>query len=1108
MNRILLSGLSGFLVFLVPAGPGVVAQSSMPSPSGAPELQQTSTSVSDPVQAPALPTTGTVSQTPGTTQPLTPSQQKEAEARKKADAKKEADAKKKAEKQALAEANAQRKADADAKKKADAAAQEAQKKEDADAQEAQKKADAQKKLESEAQKSQADHQLPISNNSSKFSVFSLQSPLSAQSSTASSPTANTELKFDNGFIHNNSASTAYLVHGKLLAPGVKLPIAPHATNDFAYALADGTGCIAGKSLAEQVISSDPPSLTLQPGKIFPPRRNNIAVSEPKAVDPTFLKQKYNQAAQALAGLTPWSASALTSQYGALQGSTNSNSYLAAQLTTAGQPQTQTTYATGQPSTTTTNYAANCPTGYVVTGITTGNGITCALPTTGPASDQGTLTVNQTTIPTPSVQSQVSVPAFSASIPTVPTATGALSPPSSLGLSPTDVLTQQVELNSELLTYQALYNGIASDNSQISSNGSVGSVRPQVTLAFPITVQPYAPYPGAVAEVRIFMVPGREKELEAKEIPGPHLSVVNLLPASNTYNVARATTNTKQFGAGVTLDVIGIGVTGGKTKSALYLAKDTDTIALQYPNPAQMQDGDSKTPLMSMFRELKHMGQCEATSTDVWATAAQAIEKEPYDRHRALIFGWQFKPVLGNQNVLPINRLLYAQVALNDIQSEIAPIIFVETRWRQYDRKTGVVGAVYQNSCSWQYLGTANPLHYETEVAYVTTDDLGGGNVRVVANGRFTDPNFQVRMGNTQKAPDAVNTTQTQFEYYTTAAALVSTPTLQVLSEGNDPVPIVTAPAKPATCQMGPVTAHATPYADGTAVVTVDMPFGSDRTSTDEFPLVLSAGTVYGLQGHPFISNNATTAQERSVQFSEKLDALTGNPAVVVKDVSWSQSPVSATISIGPAFSAVQLLRAKTSPPTGAGTPPPGKDNTDSTVVTQGLYQIAGTGFRSFCKTASTCDLSPLTYIDTTSGAATTFDNTQLRIIDDRTARLTVDDKIAKAVPNWPLVLEWTDPSGAKSDWSLSTKATPPTSITADIQPNRNDGVKVVFSGQDFSGVSNVGFEGTNLTILAKDSKSITVLVTTAVTKTAGTKDLIATGADGKPIVLPLTVVGR
>jgi hypothetical protein len=45
-------------------------------------------------------------------------------------------------------------------------------------------------------------------------------------------------------------------------------------------------------------------------------------------------------------------------------------------------------------------------------------------------------------------------------------------------------------------------------------------------------------------------------------------------------------------------------------------------------------------------------------------------------------------------------------------------------------------------------------------------------------------------------------------------------------------------------------------------------------------------------------------------------------------------------------------------------------------------------------------------------------------------------------------------------------------------------------------------------VLAQDKKSITVLVTTKVTTSAGSKDLIATGADGKPVILPLTVTSK
>jgi hypothetical protein len=627
-----------------------------------------------------------------------------------------------------------------------------------------------------------------------------------------------------------------------------------------------------------------------------------------------------------------------------------------------------------------------------------------------------------------------------------------------------------------------------------------------------------------------MLPGRNAEIETEnqKAQGPKMSLVNLLPASNTYNVAQATTSTKQFGAGVTFSLIGVGVNGGKTKSALYLAKDTDTIALEYSNPAEARDNDAKKPLLATFRNMLPMGECDATRENAWEEdATLASDKEPYDTQRAIIFGWQFKPVLGNQDIQPINRLFYAQVALDNTKNALAPAIFVETRWRQYNRKTGVVGEIYKDSCSWQYLGNASPLQYQTEVAYVTTNDLGGGNVQVVANGRFTDPNFQIRMGNLQKLPDATNNSLTEFEFFTTAAALVSAPTLEVLSEGKDPVPVVTIPSSD-QCQMDSVTAHATPYSDGTAMVTLDMNYGANRTVPDESPLVLAGGTVYGLQDHPFLSPDGdVSANPRRVQFIEKMDALTASPVVVVKDVNWSQISLSARVDIGPTFSSVQALpidpsasNGGTTPGSGAagggavGTTVAGGPNTtaaDKVVpLTAGLYQLTGTAFRSFCKSDGTCEPSSLAYVNASTGAATALKPTELQIINDQTARLTVDGDITKAVPNWPIVLEWTDSSGVKSDWSLSTKVNSQssTAITADKQPKRHDSVSVVFSGQDFSGVSGVAFENTNLTIMAKSTKSITVLVTTGVTATIGTKDLIATGADGKPIILPVTVIAQ
>ena len=444
---------------------------------------------------------------------------------------------------------------------------------------------------------------------------------------------NTEDLFDPASTNNPGQTRAdkFWVNGQVVDATQAESLSALSAGFAAYRLSAPAGCQAATTIsAAEIGVSKPPtnSLPIDVGD-----RNNIDLPEIKQVDMQFIRQKMTQAAQALSSISPWIGSAITSQYGGVQGSTNTTSYFAAQATFAGQPQVQSTYNTGQPSTVQTSYNGQCPSGYFISGITAGNGITCSAvtattPSTGPLS--GSLSSTQVTTPTPSLQTQITAPAFAATVPAQPAATGALNPTSTVAPNPYDALSQQVELNSELLTYEALYSGLASDNSFISPAGAVGGPRHQVTLAFPIDVSPFTPYKGAVAEVRVFMIPARVKTAQP---PAHPLSVVNLLPASNTYNVARATTDTKQFGAGVTLDLIGISATGGKTKSTLYLAKDTDTIALQYQNPVSGLDPDVKTPMGGAFRNLLPVGECSATGQDVWKKTA---DDPNYDRLRLAV----------------------------------------------------------------------------------------------------------------------------------------------------------------------------------------------------------------------------------------------------------------------------------------------------------------------------------------------------------------------------------------------------------------------------------------------------------------------------------------
>jgi hypothetical protein len=66
----------------------------------------------------------------------------------------------------------------------------------------------------------------------------------------------------------------------------------------------------------------------------------------------------------------------------------------------------------------------------------------------------------------------------------------------------------------------------------------------------------------------------------------------------------------------------------------------------------------------------------------------------------------------------------------------------------------------------------------------------------------------------------------------------------------------------------------------------------------------------------------------------------------------------------------------------------------------------------------------------------------------------------------------------------------------------------VFSGQDFTSISQITFEDAPLSIVAKDKKSISVLLTTKVTAAEGNKTLVATPTTGKPTMLSIYVEGR
>jgi hypothetical protein len=699
------------------------------------------------------------------------------------------------------------------------------------------------------------------------------------------------------------------------------------------------------------------------------------------------------------------------------------------------------------------------------------------------SVQGSTTTNTNlsaqAAPTPAASSTTTPSA----VPTAPAAPSTPASPTPV-LAPLDALTRQVELNAELLTYEAALNGFASDNLVIGSDGKISGTRRQVSMAFPISVNAYGPYNGAVAEVRIVLVPHTDSL--------GHLSVVNLLPDSRTYDVAKITTDTKQFGAGVTLDAVTLGVTSGKQKTAMYLAKDTDTIALQYPNPSAKADPDSKRQFGRGFRNLLPTGECLSTGVN-WKDMKTLVG---YDPDRAIVFGWQFRPVLNDDNVRPGPRTVIAQLALDGGQGG-APIAFVETRWRSYDRKRGIVGDIYRDSCTWNFLSDTAALTYDPTILNVETEDLGSGTMRVKAHGFFPDPNIQVRIGGTQRAPDVISPDDTDLEVIAPASTLANAPNVDLIGSYGQVWHLVVPAAAGKKCALDSFTAREFPGSDGTAEVNLDLTYGADRAIDDiHSPVLLIGSTAYGLRDNPFQgwkTASVSGVPHGYVELTAKTDDLKQLPSLVVRDLEWTPKQVTAPIVKDPTFLTVATAGATT--------------NADPKTLATGWYSVTGTNFEQVSLADCATKGSPCMQLlnSTDPGNNINLDKAHIHVANASSLFVKLDT----ATPA-PLTIVWNDGRGL-STWSLTPKnSSADKKVAADpAQLQKGDSRVVHFTGVDFSKTSGVKFEDTDLSVISKDkdSQGISVLVPTKVTGTAGTKQMLAVQAGGgDPILLTVTVV--
>jgi len=892
--------------------------------------------------------------------------------------------------------------------------------------------------------------------------------------------------------------------------------------------------------------NDAASVSLEP-YVEPPSAtdvaNGIEVGSVKVYDTIALKRMLNDTAAQLASISGFNAAPITAALGNLQGVTRDTSYLSAQVTTTPLPTiTQTNGnnlaanssmvgASATPGSSTSTVTIQCPNGSVPTIGTNGvQGCTVVPPGTPATGSTSTETLNGSTQAPSTIQQTNNLAqtqqngttttsgGYAVSVPTAPVSS-AMAAPTNIGVASADVLAEQVELNSQITTLRMLLQGASSDQYLLTNSRAVAT-RQQTTIGFTISLDPPRRFRHAVADVRIVVLPPEGQT---------GVSIMNMLPSEKTYNVAKVTSHQTAFGGGVVVEPISISGSTGRSKDRLYLAKDTDTLALQYPAPPP-----AVVPEPLTAREHIHDGVKAIVDLQKFKDC-----KEPTGDGNTIVFGWQFRPVLGAEFVKGGQRQVFAQLALPaNLNDEYVPTVYVLTRWREYDPSKQVVGETYKGSCSGKVDKSGVALLTPLKVRDLRVNDVGNGEVQLSARGDFFASGMTVRAGSNAVSPTTFD--GNSVELFANVHDVLQSGSLTVIGPNGQksPFAVVTADGKEQSCGIASATLHAVPRPDGNSLVTLTTNLGSSYELDDVLdgepkPFVLIGSQVYGLQETPFTYGDCEqgeTAPYCIYKFVAPTATLRNAQSFLVRDIAWDAFRATGKVDFTPSFS--NLAIASTTPYTASesSTSKRGSSTKSSTEKKETFYTVSGFDFYKIeqpCEDPANPKPSSRLIYERNAGlvCAKVFlggdplaTEKVFKVITDNLATLDIvpSDTVAKSVriQLWnPVLYHDSHDSGAEVEWDLALPKDEEAKAVASPSFMRvGDSQTVSFSGTDWSkcvGAVSISFDGVQkfTGTLNQQTKALDILIPTYVTGFAGHKELTATctGSDGKPINTKLAV---
>lgn len=474
-------------------------------------------------------------------------------------------------------------------------------------------------------------------------------------------------------------------------------------------------------------------------------------------------------------------------------------------------------------------------------------------------------------------------ASSSNIPSNPATTGSLPPVSPDSFT---LLAQQLQTSEQMLNYNMMLKG--SKQAQYSSGGKQHD---KIVLGIPISILPTSGDKNKILQVEVEYYPPKLGESHTTSDDQPS-TVINLMPAEHSYNSIAVSSTATNIGLGTLIGTVSLGLNNTNSNAKQFLIAQQDTLSYQEGNI----NGNSSN--------------CKNESGTTGSIAPH------FDN--GVKFGWQFRPVLGQDYVRPGLRTMFAQLSVPNIPDSNRSVVRISDGGTVCIKSTWIPFYNPSNSSETNaILAKATPaegsniqleeksvigdIFNKPQIESYKINELGNGNILVTLYGGYLS-GCKIRVGSTilDTTSPGFMATNGVIKFSTTLSALAAGPINIISSNGSEfeiyrsyisikvgtlDEPHVENCSSKEISTIKIVHVDLLPSANDRGIIRVEA--SGDTTTYCELPLVLSiAGGIYGPVGEQLKrqANGNTTYYEVSVANADlkanpvlKLQRLMGNP---------------------------------------------------------------------------------------------------------------------------------------------------------------------------------------------------------------------------------------